>query len=300
VGETGLFLFRILSKRELTIINSLIWIVDPNQIRMKENDEKVKAYLNANNIDEMLAQSPKAFSWIGFDSIDNCNLHCVYCHNPRTKATIDQSKFEQFVHQRILEIDDFQIGCQMEPTLDKRMVSFLQIIGESSVRPNRQLKVHTNGTLLNRHDATAMLEAGLTHLSVSIDTANEKTFSALRGGAKLERVFRNLEQFGKACPEVTVQFIATVTQANVDEMALLVEKGRAVGAKRFHFREMFYDPRSIIVNHTEMERLVLPPGRFHRMQRDIEDSYAGEVGLLFMEAPALLKYGKETRGKLRS
>ncbi len=260
----------------------------------------VRVYLNANNVDYMLDQPPKAFSWIGFDPIDNCNLHCVYCHNPRTKKAIDQGKFERFVHHQILELENFQIGCQMEPTLDKRMVSFLQIIAESPARPSRQLKVHTNGTLLNRHDAVAIKEAGLTHLSVSIDTANEQTFSALRGGAKLERIFRNLNQFSITCPEVIIQFIATVTQANVDEMALLVERGRTVGAQRFHFREMFHDPRSPIVDHQRMEQLVLPRGRFHQLQLEIEHKFGDEVGLLFIEAPALRKYGKDVQGSTHS
>lgn len=253
----------------------------------------VRAYLNVKNIDKMLDQPPQAFSWIGFDSIDNCNLHCVYCHNPRTKQMIHMQKFERFIHHHILEIDDFQVGCQMEPSLDKRMVEFLQKIADSPAKPNRQFKVHTNGTLLNRHDALAMVEAGLTHLSISIDTANEKTFSELRGGAKLERVFRNVKQFCETCPDVTVQFIATVTKSNVDEMQLLVEKGEAIGATRFHFREMFHDPRSNIVDHEKMEKLVLPPGRFHRMKSEIEDAYGGKVGLLFIDSPSIRQYGKE-------
>ncbi|PHN00719.1 radical SAM protein [Flavilitoribacter nigricans] len=259
----------------------------------------INAYLNVKNIDKMLEQPPQAFSWIGFDSVDNCNLHCVYCHNPRTKQMIDLEKFERFIHHHVLTIENFQIGCQMEPSLDKRMVGLLQMIAESPAKPSRQFKVHTNGTLLNRHDARAMVEAGLTHLSISIDTVNEKTFSELRGGAKLERVFRNVKQFCETCPEVTVQFIATVTQANVDEMDLLVHKGVAIGAKRFHFREMFHDPRSPIVDHQKMEKLLLPPGRFQRLKSEIEKNYGDQVGLFFVDSPAIRQYGKEAHRNSR-
>jgi molybdenum cofactor biosynthesis enzyme MoaA len=187
----------------------------------------------------------------------------------------------------------------MEPSLDKRLVTLLQMIAGSPAKPTRQFKVHTNGTLLNRHDALMMAEAGLTHLSISIDTANEKTFSELRGGAKLERIFRNVKQFCETCPEITVQFIATVTQTNVDEMDLLVEKGVAIGAKRFHFREMFHDPRSPIVDHQKMEKLLLPPGRFHRMKTHIEDTYGDRVGLFFVDSPAIRQYGQEAHRNSR-
>lgn len=259
----------------------------------------ITAYLNVNNIDKMLEQPARSFSWIGFDSVDNCNLHCVYCHNPRTKQTIDVHKFERFIHQHVIGVENFQIGCQMEPSLDKRMVNLLQMIADSPAKPTRQFKVHTNGTLLNRHNALKMAEAGLTHLSISIDTANEKTFSELRGGAKLERIFRNVKQFCETCPEITVQFIATVTQINVDEMDLLVEKGVAIGAKRFHFREMFHDPRSPIVDHHKMEKLLLAPGRFHSMKAHIEDTYGGQVGLFFVDSPAIRQYGQETKRNSR-
>ena len=253
------------------------------------------AFLNANNIEKMLEFGPRHFSWIGFDSIDNCNLHCVYCHNPRTKKVINLDLLRQFLYSKILCVENFQVGCQMEPTLDKRLNNILKLIGNSPGKPTRQFKVHTNGTLLNRHDNIAIKEAGLTHLSVSIDTAHEQTFSTLRGGAKLSRVFRNLEQFHKDCPDVIIQFVATVTTVNIREIEDLIKMGMKVGAKRFHFREMFFDIRSNIVDHEKMKQLLLPAGQFQEMQAYIEEHYQHLVGLHFVNSPSARKYGLEAK-----
>ena len=256
---------------------------------------QISAFLNANNIQKMLEFGPRHFSWIGFDSIDNCNLHCIYCHNPRTKNLINLELLDQFLRTKILTIQDFQIGCQMEPTLDKRLNEIIKVIADSPSKPCRQFKIHTNGTLLNRLDTTAIRDAGLTHLSVSIDTAHEKTFSTLRGGAKLSRVFRNLTDFHKDCPEVIMQFVATVTTANINEIDDLIEIGMKIGAKRFHFREMFFDNRSNIVDHEKMEKLLLPPGQFQDMQHKIERQYQSRVGLYFVNSPSARSYGLEAK-----
>lgn len=165
----------------------------------------------------------------------------------------------------------------MEPCLDDRLIDFLSAVSGSPAHPKTQLKVHTNGTLLNKHDHQRMRDVGLTHLSVSIDTAVEETFSLLRGGAKLERVFRNIRLFHDACPNVVIQFIVTVNKANIDEMDLLIRKGCEVGASRFHFREMFHHPGGRVVEDEKVAPLVLEPGAFERMQRVIEKTYEGKV-----------------------
>lgn len=253
------------------------------------------AFLNPGNIDFMMTQPRRSFSWIGFDSIDDCNLHCLYCHNPRTKKLTDADQFRKFLTEKVEQVRVFQIGCAMEPSLDPRMVDFLEAITDTPAHPIGQFKVHTNGTLLNRHDPARMLAAGLTHLSVSIDTANEDTFARLRGGAKLDRVFRNIKKFHRACPDVTIQFIATVNKANVDEMDLLIEKGIDVGASRFHFREMFHSPGGRVVDDQKVAELVLEPGVFERMQARIEADYLGKVGLFFGSSGFLITSSKNAK-----
>ena len=78
--------------------------------------------------------------------------------------------------------------------------------------------LQTNGVLLHRHDLSTMYDMKLTHLSLSINSSNEKAFSLLRGGAKFERITRNMIEFRESCPSVMVQFITTVTNVNFDQI----------------------------------------------------------------------------------
>ena len=137
-----------------------------------------------------------------------------------------------------------------------------------------------------------MQELGLTHLSVSVDTADEATFAMLTGGAKLEIVFRNVRSFCESCPDVTVQFIATISKANIVEIPKLVEKGLEVGAHRFHFREMFHIPGGNIVDDQKLQELVLPPGQFLEMQEEVEKLFAGQAGFFFGKSNNLVAASK--------
>lgn len=253
------------------------------------------AQFNVTNAKFMLGEAPKDFDWVRFDSNNNCNLHCVYCHNKRSDDLMEPEVLTEFLESNVLSMDNFQVGCVMEPTLDKRMVEFIEIAGSSLSRPTKCLMLQTNGVLLHTHDWDRIREAGLTHLSVSIDTAHEDTFKLLRGGAKLSKILRNLENFLKVCPDVFVQFISTVNSANVDEMAELVQVGRELGAQKFVMREMFFDPTNRIVNHEDMRQLILPQGRFAKMTKKLKKQFGEEIDFYFMASESVVGYTEAVR-----
>src|SRR5215467_2031156 len=72
-------------------------------------------------------------------------------------------------------------------------------------------RLQTNGILLHRHDHGKMRDAGLTMLSLSVDTFDPTVFKQLRGGTSLARVKSNLIQFHEHCPNVSLVFVTTVT-----------------------------------------------------------------------------------------
>ena len=253
------------------------------------------AQFNVTNAQFMLEEAPKNFDWVRFDSNNNCNLHCVYCHNRRSDELMETEVLTKFMESNVLSMGNFQIGCVMEPTLDKRMVEFIEIAGSSLSRPTDCLMLQTNGVLLHTHDWDRIREAGLTHLSVSIDTAREDTFKRLRGGAKLSKILRNLENFLQVCPDVFVQFVSTVNSANVDEMAELVQVGMKLGAQKFIMREMFFDPSNEIVNHEDMRQLVLPQGRFAKMAKKLKRKFGKKVELSFMASESVVDYTEAVR-----
>ncbi len=157
----------------------------------------------------------------------------------------------------------------MEPTLDKRLTDLMLLVSRSRARPKQRFILQTNGILLHMHDHARMREAGLTEVSVSIDAADAPTHKALRGGTSIAKVGSNIAEFRKACPDVRVTFITTVTRINLTAMKPLVEFGLNLGVTHFVMREVFYRPDSDVVDHSRMPDLMLREGEFTRMADEI-------------------------------
>jgi MoaA/NifB/PqqE/SkfB family radical SAM enzyme len=237
--------------------------------------------LNVYNFRTLLAGPPSRYYALRFDPNNTCNLHCVYCHNHRTEETIDSNELDAFLQTKVIGVAAFQVGCVMEPTLDMRLADIMLIIANSPAKPTDDYILQTNGILLHLHDHKKMKDAGLTRLSVSMDAADPAIQKSLRGGMSLQKVLRNVEGFRKECPEVSVEFITTVTTANVDKLEALIELGLGLGVQRFIFRELFYYPDNTVVDHARMPGLLLKTGQFSEMNERIKARYLGKADLVF-------------------
>ena len=251
--------------------------------------------LNVHNIHTLKQNPPAHFEAVRFDPNNNCNLRCVYCHNDRSSETIDMEEFRSFLDNNILSMVDFQVGCIMEPTMDRRMCDLMLMVANSAAKPSRSMILQTNGVLLNRHDYGKMRDAGLSELSVSVDAASAETHKTLRGGTSLDTVVSNLKAFKKTCPDTLVTFISTVTSINVGDLGALVQQGLDLGVKKFVFREMFYYPESSIVDHGKMLALLLKGNEFSRMKQGILDRFANQACFVFADNATLEKNTEEIK-----
>ena len=243
--------------------------------------------INVYNIKKMRAQAQQEFDFLRFDSNNDCNVHCVYCHNHRSKDLIDTEEFCAFLEENVLRVNNFQVGCIMEPTLDFRLCDLLLMIANSPGRPSQTFLLQTNGILLHRHDHGKMRDAGLTQLSVSIDAADPATHKLLRGGTSMAKVHSNIVAFRKACPATEVMFITTVTSVNVHAMEALVAFGLDLGVRQFVFREMFYYPESDVVDHAKMPALLLGENDFSQMKLRLVAKFGQQANFDFADAPFL-------------
>ncbi len=253
------------------------------------------AQLNVYNLQQMRAQPPLRFDYVRFDSNNDCNVHCVYCHNHRSKDLVDTEAFRTFLDENVLTIANFQVGCIMEPTLDARMCDLMLLVAGSRARPTDSFLLQTNGILLHRHDHAKLHDAGLTHVSVSIDSADPATHKLLRGGTSMAKVSANLAAFGKSCPGAEIQFITTVTRVNVAEMEALVAFGLDLGARRFVLREMFYMPENDVVDHARMPALLLQPGEFASMRERVLARFGDRATFEFADNPTLDERGRRMK-----
>lgn len=237
--------------------------------------------VNVYNFHTLLAGPSARYGALRLDPNNTCNLHCVYCHNHRSDEIIGADEFVAFLHSKVISVAGFQVGCIMEPTLDKRLVDFMLLIANSPAKPTHEFILQTNGLLLHRHDANKMSEAGLTRLTVSMDAADPEIQKSLRGGMSLEKVVRNVAGFRKACPKISVEFITTVTSANIDKLETLVTLGLDLGVQRFIFREMYYYPDNNVVDHSRMPGLLLRKGQFSEMADKIRSRFGEKTDLIF-------------------
>jgi len=260
-------------------------------MRSRQPTEHTKdAQLNVYNVAAMRQQPPAAFDVVRFDPNNDCNVQCVYCHNHRSSKIVEREDLVGFLRENVTELHVFQMGCVMEPTLDARMCDLLLDVAASPARPRERLTVQTNGILLHMHDAAKLRDAGVTHLCVSIDSADPVVTKSLRGGTSLSKVARNLEQLLPACPGMEAQFITTVTSLNADGMDALVRFGLGLGVRHFVMREVFYHPDNDVVDHTRMPALMLGKSEFDRMAGRLRSTFPADVTFDFAGRGALAEH----------
>jgi MoaA/NifB/PqqE/SkfB family radical SAM enzyme len=255
--------------------------------------------LNVYNVVKLLDEPPDRFLWVRFDPNNDCNVHCVYCHNHRSKAVVDDESLRQFLDRQVLELGNFQMGCIMEPTLDKRLADLLLLIGNSPARPRQDYVLQTNGILLHMHDAGKFRDARLTRLHVSIDASDPEVHRSLRGGTSIAKVAGNITKFRAACPDVNVWFITTVTRLNMGAAVDLVRYGLDLGVRKFTFREVFYMPENDVVDHSRMPELLLRPGEFRAMCDQLRSTFGKTVEFDFADEERIDTHLKRMRSDSR-
>ncbi|WNH52167.1 GTP 3',8-cyclase MoaA [Stenotrophomonas oahuensis] len=133
--------------------------------------------------------------------MDRCNFRCTYCMPASTYG--DDYRFLDNAQR--LDFNEIERVCRQAARLG---VSKLRLTGgEPLLRPGLpelvqrlrtidgidDIALTTNGVLLNRH-ATALAEAGLDRVTVSVDTLDPGLFRQLSGGrGDVEKVLRGLE-----------------------------------------------------------------------------------------------------------
>lgn len=240
--------------------------------------------LNIYNFKMMRSQPPQSFEFLRFDSNNNCNVHCVYCHNHRSAELVGTEEFQAFLDQNVIDVTNFQVGCNMEPTLDDRLCDLMLRVARSRAKPKKLFVLQTNGILLHMHKQEKIRDAGVTHLSISIDAADAPTHKLLRGGTSLPKVLSNLVSFHRAFPMIDLIFITTVNKLNVDKMENLVTLGVDIGVKKFVLREVFFHPDSDVVDHSKMPSLLLEENDYPKMRETLLAKFGNSVNFEFADA----------------
>ena len=125
----------------------------------------------------------------------HCNLHCGYCNHRRLSSSAKRHTSLPEI-RRILDSIDFAHIAAVdltglgEPLLHPQLADIIaEIRGRAAWQP---ISLVTNGTVATVERCRPLLDAGLTSISISLDSLDASRFSASRAGASLETVERNV------------------------------------------------------------------------------------------------------------
>ena len=167
---------------------------------------------------------------------NSCNLACRYCyvHKQQPKRmTIDTARAA--IDRAARNSGDVGISFfGGEPLLQKQLIRDAVAYGrtvEAGAGCHFHFKITTNGLLLDEARATALTEAGLDTLVVSVDGAQGAMLGEIRPGADLGAIDRNVMRLMSLPrrPKLGLEFVAM--RRNLAELPHLPELARRWGAE---------------------------------------------------------------------
>lgn len=170
---------------------------------------------------------------------NRCNLACRTCL--RTLWDEPPGDMDAATFARVLDglractpVPTVFFGGIGEPLAHSRIVEMVA----AAAALGAPTEVITNGTLLTRRRARALIEAGLGALWVSLDGATPASYADVRLGAALPDVLANVarlrdlrDALGGATPEIGVVFVAM--RRNIADLPAVLRLARELGATRF-------------------------------------------------------------------
>lgn len=132
------------------------------------------------------------------DTTTRCNLKCKHCPSSTLSndkdwvGDMDVSLFKKIVTEIAHESKDtvvrpFDGG---EPLMRKDIAD---LIGYTKASGVKHVSINTNGTLLSKKTARALLESGLDHIEISLDAFSQETFKKLKNVNAYQKVVTNIE-----------------------------------------------------------------------------------------------------------
>lgn len=158
---------------------------------------------------EMLTDSfSRRHSYLRISLGERCNLRCLYCMPPDGVPLQPEEKLLKFNEiDRLVAL--FTAGgvnkvrlTGGEPLLRQDLP---QIVASIASRPNvKSVGITTNGITLSRH-LPSLVEAGLTHANISLDTLDDSKFVEITRRKGLAQVLKSVEDACAMLPEGNVK-----------------------------------------------------------------------------------------------
>ena len=128
------------------------------------------------------------------ETYHGCNARCSICtinRWQRRKGPIDDQLFQTLIEQAkdLPGLEVISLYMDGEPLLDKAVAQRIRQCKEAGLP---HVGFSTNGSLLFRDDAKALLEAGMNWIAISLDSMHKESYEGNRIGLEHETVVANV------------------------------------------------------------------------------------------------------------
>ncbi|MBF0543340.1 MAG: SPASM domain-containing protein [Candidatus Riflebacteria bacterium] len=144
-----------------------------------------------------------------------CNLMCQHCIRHSRRTNIGDMEFDLFkmiidqgMENGLCSIDPDWLG---ESFLNPRLIEMITYAKQKGIL---DIRISTNGVLINKEMSHKIIESDLDRIIFSIDAASPLTYQKIKVGSDLELVLKNIEfltnekeKQGIRNPEIIVQII---------------------------------------------------------------------------------------------
>jgi MoaA/NifB/PqqE/SkfB family radical SAM enzyme len=171
---------------------------------------------------------------ITIETTSACNLDCVMCQHGLEKDK-EYGHFPRGLVPRLAQVLPrarvVQLHGSGEPLMNPGFWDMLALTHEG-----QHVAINSNGMLVNKKNAEALLDSALSEVNFSLDAACEATYRKIRG-ADFNRVIGNIRHFiaernrrGKTRPEIFVNM--TLMRENIGEAADFISLCKDLGADK--------------------------------------------------------------------
>jgi MoaA/NifB/PqqE/SkfB family radical SAM enzyme len=200
---------------------------------------------------------------------DRCNSRCVSCDTWKRQRHHELDRED--IARLIEGLQELGVGYVQvsggEPLLHPHLADFIRDFRRAGIF----VQLSTNGLLLDDARADALLEAGATRVTVSVDSLDPAVYREFRGVDRLARVRGNLERLVRRAQGTALVETNTLLGAhNLDEMPGLIERLLELGVDYCSVSSI--EHMSLIIHEEDKRHLF--PRDFGRLDRIIEELVA--------------------------
>lgn len=178
---------------------------------------------------DRIAEATEFPSVILIDNCNACNLRCSMCDHKNMKQYRRIQLMDMELYRRIIdEIAVENPGARVwniffgEPFMCRDMA---KRISYAKGKGLEDVVLNSNGVLMTKRKALAVIEAGLDAMYVGIDAATEDTYNQIRVGGRFSKAVDNvlqykalLDRYGNGNQQLFVQFVVSdVNEHEVDD-----------------------------------------------------------------------------------